>query len=162
MLILLLPLSGLGSKYPFLALGCVYVNQDRTIWSCISFPNSLFFPGKFFGQIESLDVAGVLQKAGDTSSNACTRSHVKVDYFIIPYNSILIRLSHLYQECYVHCIVFTNVREWDMWGDGWLKLEYRPGDRAWVSSDKFFSMCFYNNSASSNNKVNLEVSWCIE
>ena len=74
------------------------------IW--ISFLDCLFFPG--FGQIELLNVAWVLQEAGDVGSKDCTRSQVKVDYFLIPYTSIFIRLSHLYKECHVHFIVITN------------------------------------------------------
>ena len=32
---------------------------------------------------------------------------------IVPYTSTFIRMSHLYQECHVHRILFTNG-----WGDG--------------------------------------------
>ena len=53
-------------------------------------------------------MAGVLQETGDADSRARTRSQVKVDYFIIPYTSTFIRLSHLYQECHAHCIVIPN------------------------------------------------------
>ena len=53
-------------------------------------------------------MAGVLQEAGDSDSRACTRSQVKVEYFINPYTSTFIRLSHLYQEFCVHCIVIMN------------------------------------------------------
>ena len=70
------------------------------------FPDSLFFPG--FGQIELVNVAWVLQEPGNVGSKDCTRSQVKVDYFLIPYTSIFIRLSHLYKECHVHFIVITN------------------------------------------------------
>ena len=58
--------------------------------------------------MESMDVAGVLQEAGDADSRAPTRSQVLVEYIIIPYTSTFIRLPHLYQEFYVHCIVITN------------------------------------------------------
>ena len=38
---------------------------------------------------------------------------------IIPFTSIFIRLSHLYQEFYVHGIVITNGGGgWDRWGGG--------------------------------------------
>ena len=72
MLILLLPLPGLGSPPAFFALGSVYVVQVSTIWIWISFLDSLFFPG--FGQIELLNVASVLQEQGDAGWKACTRS----------------------------------------------------------------------------------------
>ena len=72
----------------------------------ISFLHSLFFPGS--RQIELLNVAWMLQEPGHVGSKECTRSQVKIDYFMIPYTSIFIRLSHFYQECYVHFIVITN------------------------------------------------------
>ena len=50
-------------------------------------------------------MAGILQEAEDADSRAHTRSQVQVEYFIIPYTSTFIRLSHLYQEFSVHCIV---------------------------------------------------------
>ena len=58
--------------------------------------------------MESLNVAGVFQEAGDADSRAHTRSQVSVEYIIIPYTSTFIRLPHLYKEFYVHCIVITN------------------------------------------------------
>ena len=58
--------------------------------------------------MESINVAGVLQEAGDADSRAHTRSQVWVEYFIIPYTSTFIRLSDLYQEFCVHCIVIMN------------------------------------------------------
>ena len=47
-------------------------------------------------------------EAGDAGSLPCTRSQVKVDYFINLYTSMFIRLSHLYQECHAHFIVIRN------------------------------------------------------
>ena len=44
-----------------------------------------------------MDVAGVLQEAGDADSRACIRSQAKVEYFIIRYTSLFIRLPHLCQ-----------------------------------------------------------------
>ena len=58
--------------------------------------------------MESINVAAVLQEAGDADSRAHTWSQVQVEYIIIPYTSTFIRLPHLYQEFYVHCIVITN------------------------------------------------------
>ena len=43
-------------------------------------------------------MAGVLQEAGDADSRVPTRFHVQVEYFIIPYTSLFMRLSHFYQE----------------------------------------------------------------
>ena len=65
-----------------------------------------------------INVAGVLQEAGDADSRARIRSQVKVEYFIIPYTSTLIRLSHLYQEFCAHCIIIMNDGGWV--GGGWL------------------------------------------
>ena len=58
--------------------------------------------------MESINVASVLQEAEDADSEACTRSQVSLEYFIIPYTYAFIRLPHLYQELYVHYIVITN------------------------------------------------------
>ena len=58
--------------------------------------------------MESINVAGVLQETGDADLRARTRSQAQVEYFIIPYTSTFIRLSHLYQEFCVHCIVIMN------------------------------------------------------
>ena len=66
--------------------------------------------------MESINVAAVVREAGDADSRTHTRSQVQVDYFIIPYSSTFIRLSHLFQECSVHCIVITNDRGWDRSG----------------------------------------------
>ena len=76
-------------------------------------------------------MAGVLQEAGDADSRARTRSQVSVEYFIIPYTSTFIRLSHLYLEFCVHCIVIMNDGGWDRWG--WL-----IHIRVWVLSHSFF------------------------
>ena len=83
------PLTTLGFKstsyldwvpsLPLLALGSEYVDQGSTILfvgSCISFLGSLFFSGYFFGRMESVYVAGVLQEAEDADSRARTRSQV--------------------------------------------------------------------------------------
>ena len=62
-----------------LALGSAYVDQGNTIQFVGS---SIFFSGFFvsswmiFGWIDLMDVAGVLQEAGDADSSACTRSQV--------------------------------------------------------------------------------------
>ena len=53
-------------------------------------------------------MAGVLQEAGDADSKARNRSQVEVEYFIIPYISTFIRLSHLCQEFYVHSIIIIK------------------------------------------------------
>ena len=53
-------------------------------------------------------MTGVLQEWVNADSRAATRSHVLVEYFIIPYTSTFIRFSHLYQEFCVHCIVIIK------------------------------------------------------
>ena len=58
--------------------------------------------------MKSINVAGVLQEGGDAESRACTRSQAWVEYFIIPYTSTFIRLSHLYQEFCVYYILIMN------------------------------------------------------
>ena len=58
--------------------------------------------------MKSINVAGVLQEAGDADSRARTRSQVLVEYFIIHYTSTFIRLSHLYQEFCAHCVFIMN------------------------------------------------------
>ena len=58
--------------------------------------------------MESINMAGVLQEAGDADPRAHTRSQVLVEYFIIPYTSAFIKFSHLYQDFCVHCIVIMN------------------------------------------------------
>ena len=63
----------------------------------------MFFHDWLFGQMESVNVAGVLHE-----SISCTRSQVSVDYFIIPYTFTFNRLSHLYQESHAHCVVIRN------------------------------------------------------
>ena len=58
--------------------------------------------------MELINVANVLQEAGDADSKAHTRSQVEVEYFIIPYTSTFIRLSHLCQEFYVHSFIIIK------------------------------------------------------
>ena len=88
-------------------------NTIRFVGSLIFFPDFLFLLRWLFGRIESMDVAGVLQEAGDADSRARTRSQVWVEYNIIPYTSTSITLPHLYQGYHGHCIVV-----WSNWGDG--------------------------------------------
>ena len=60
-----------------------------------------------------------------------------VKYFIIPYTSTLIKLSHLYQEFCVHYIVIINDGGGggDGIGGGWLlHIRVWVGDRGWVLS----------------------------
>ena len=104
-----LPLSGLGSKPTFFGGGSLNQGQGSRIWTRISFSDSLLSLG--FGQIELLNVAWVLHESGDAGWKACTRSQMKVCYFIIVYTSIFIRLSHLYQECHGQFIVIANEEE---------------------------------------------------
>ena len=79
MLILSLPLLGLGSKCTSLSPRfCVRRPRqyNRICWELILISGSLPFSGLLFGQMESINVAGVLQEAGDADSRACTRSQV--------------------------------------------------------------------------------------
>ena len=46
------------------------------VGSLIFFQDFFFFLGELFGQVESVDDAGVLQEAGDAESRAHTRSQV--------------------------------------------------------------------------------------
>ena len=61
--------------------------------------------------MESINVAGVLQETWNADWRVRTRSQVWVEYFVFPYTSMFIGLSHLYQKCHVHCYY-----KW--WGDG--------------------------------------------
>ena len=74
----------------------------------MSFLGSLCFSGSLFGQMELINVGGVLQEAGDADSRAGAISQVQVEYFIFPQTSTVIRLSHFYQKFCVHCIVIIN------------------------------------------------------
>ena len=58
-----------------------------------------------------MDVAGVLQEAGNPDSRARTRS--QVEYNIIPYTSTSITLPHLCQGYHGHYIVISS-----NWGNG--------------------------------------------
>ena len=74
----------------------------------ISFLDSLFFPGSLFGRMESINVADILQEAGDANSRARIRSQVRIEYNIIPYTSTPITLPHLCQGYHDHCIVTSS------------------------------------------------------
>ena len=106
MLILSLPHFELGSKLTFLIPGfCVrrysvycllYIRQYGTIcWELVSFLNSLCLRGSLFGQMESINVAGVLHKAGNADLRICTRTQKEVEYIFIPYTCTYVRLSYL-------------------------------------------------------------------
>ena len=78
--------------------------------------------------MESMDVAGVLQEAGDAGSRAYTRSQVYVEYFIILYTSTSINV-HLSQGCHDHGVATANDA-----GDGanecdWFILGFRWENR---------------------------------
>ena len=55
-------------------------------------------------------MAGVLQEAGDGDSRAGTRSQVQVEYIIMLYTSISIRLLHLCQGSHAHYVITTYDR----------------------------------------------------
>ena len=93
---------------------------------------------------ESMDVAGVLQEAGDADSRAHTRSQVLVEYDIIPYTSTSITLPDLCQGYHGHCIVTSSDGEGGMgWlGNGSFMLGFGWWDRGWVSYFFYFLLCF--------------------
>ena len=100
LLILSLPVLGLGSKSTSLSLGfcvCRPRQYDTISWELHLFPDFLFLLRWLFGQMDSMDVAGVLQEAGDTDSRAHTRSEVWVEYNIIPWTSTSIPLPYFCQ-----------------------------------------------------------------
>ena len=59
-----------------------------------------------------MDVAGVLQEAGDADSRTHTGSQVPVEYTIIPYTSMTIRLPHICQDIMIIVLLLH------MMGDG--------------------------------------------
>ena len=79
MLILLLPLLGLGSKSTSLSPGfCVRRPRqyDTICWKLNLISGFFVFSGYLFGRMESINVAGVFQEAGEADSTARTRSQV--------------------------------------------------------------------------------------
>ena len=48
----------------------------RFVGSWVSFLDSLLFPDWLFCRMESINVAGVLEEAGDADSSASTKSQV--------------------------------------------------------------------------------------
>ena len=79
MLILLLPLLGLGSKSTSLSPGfCVRRPRqyDTICWKLNLISGFFVFSGYLIGRMESINVAGVLHEAGDADSRAGTRSQV--------------------------------------------------------------------------------------
>ena len=122
MMILTLPLLGLGSKSTSLSPGfcvCRPRQYDTICWKLNLISGFFVFSGYLIGRMESINVAGVLQEAGDADSRARTRSQLSVEYFIFHCTFTFIRLSHLYQEFCVHCIVIVN-DGWMGWVGGWL------------------------------------------
>ena len=65
-----------------------------------------------------------------------TRSQVWIEYSIIPYTSTFIRLSHLYEEYYAHCIIITNDRGMGLVGK-LIQVRVWVMGQGWVSSDRF-------------------------
>ena len=65
-----------------------------------------------------MEVAGVLQEADDADSRAHTRSQVYIEYFIIPYSFISIRLPRLCQGYHDDCVVTANDVGMGRLGDG--------------------------------------------
>ena len=78
--------------------------------------------------MDAINVAAVFQEARDADLRFHTRSQVQVDYFIIPYIPTFIRLSHLYQEFYFHCIAIIIDRGWI---EGVVGLYQHVGEGTW-------------------------------
>ena len=79
MLILSLPLLGLGSNFTSLSPGfCVgRPRQYGTIcWKLDLISGFLFFPGSLFMQIKAIIMVSILEEAGDTDSMVRTRSQM--------------------------------------------------------------------------------------
>ena len=76
-----------------------------------------------------MDVAGVLQEAGDADSRAHTRSQVSVEYNIIPYTSTSITLPHLCQGYHSHCVVTSSDGGMGKLGASSFILGFGWGDR---------------------------------
>ena len=89
-------------------------------------------------------MAGVLQEAGDADSRARIRSQVYVEYFIIPYTSTCIRLSHLYEQFCLHCLLIMNDGGWDRWRvvDSHQGVDAWTGGRYCLIVFCFFYLCF--------------------
>ena len=111
---------------PLLALRSVYLDQGSMIQFVRSWISSLwflFFSGYLSGRIESINVAGVLQEAGDTDSRAHTpdpKCKLNISSFLT--------LPH-----WLDCLICTRnsvssvlllwmMGRWDRWGEGgaWL------------------------------------------
>ena len=117
LLVLSLLLLGVGSKSTSLSPGfCVHRPREyHTIFgSLIFFKDFPFLLGWLFGQMESMDVAGVLQEAGGADSH--TRSQVWVEYNILPHTSTSIIFPAMCQEYYDHCIVTSSNERWESLG----------------------------------------------
>ena len=80
-----------------------------------------------------MDVAGVLQEAGDADSRARTRSQVRVECNIIPCTSASITLPHLWQGYHGHCIVTSSAGAMGRFGGGSFMLGFGWGNKGWVS-----------------------------
>ena len=79
MLILSLPLLGLGSKSTSLSprfCVCRPRQYDTICWKLNLISGFFVFSGYLIGWMESINVAGVLQEAGDADSRTHTRSQV--------------------------------------------------------------------------------------
>ena len=71
--------------------------------------------------------------------NLLKSDHIHCQCFIIPHTSTFIRLSRLYQEFCVHCIVIMS--DGGIW-DRWEVVDSYQGVGGWVSSHSFFYLCF--------------------
>ena len=89
-----------------------------------------------------MDVAGVLQEAGDPDSKAHTRSQVCVEYNIISYTSTSITLPHFCQQYHDHCLATSSDGGMGRLGGGSFMLQFGWGGRGWVSYFFYFLFSF--------------------
>ena len=82
-----------------------------------------------FGDMESMNVAGVLQEAGDADWRACTRSQVTVEYNDIPYTYTSITVPHFCQGYQDYCIVSSTDGGMEILEGGSFILGFGWGDR---------------------------------
>ena len=121
------------------------VDQGSTIQfgsgNWMSFMDPLLFPGWLFWRMESMNVAGTLQEAGDADSRDHTRSQVKWD--VSSFFIFIHLLDYLFciRNAMSFALLLQIMEGW--WGDRWGSLVYIRGiwvgDTRWVPSYSFCS-----------------------
>ena len=94
---------------PLLALGFAYIDQGSAtqfVGSRISFLDSLLFPGWLFWWMESINVAAVLQEAGNADLRAHTRSTSSCGFVFCSFTSSVHLFRWLeHDDCCVYFFV---------------------------------------------------------